>query len=115
MKVGQSSGNPELANTRKTGKQAQTSELKRPEKDLAKGVEGSVSKKVNLDVKSEISPKSKEFSKAKEVASQAPDIREDKVAELKKRIAEKSYQVDANAIADKLVDDHLRTISRDDD
>ncbi|MFZ9594994.1 MAG: flagellar biosynthesis anti-sigma factor FlgM [Bdellovibrionia bacterium] len=114
MKVGQSGGNPELANARKTGKQAQASELKRTEKDAASGVEGSGKKPVNLDVKSEISAKSKEFGKAKEVATSAPEIREDKVAELKKRIAEKSYQVDSNAIADRLVDDHLRLISRED-
>jgi len=31
------------------------------------------------------------------------------VAELKKRIAEGKYKVDANAVADRMVDEHLNT------
>jgi negative regulator of flagellin synthesis FlgM len=57
-------------------------------------------------VKTEISGKAKEFAQAKAVASQAPDVREDKIAALKARIAAGTYQIDANKIADKMVDDH---------
>ena len=56
----------------------------------------------------EISPKSREFAQAKTVAGNTPDVREDRVAELKKRIAEKDYAIDNAAIADKLVDEHVK-------
>jgi len=59
--------------------------------------------------KSEISGKAKEMAKAKAVASNAPDVREEKVAALKKRISEGSYSVDAQAVADRMVDEHMRT------
>jgi negative regulator of flagellin synthesis FlgM len=55
----------------------------------------------------EISGKAKEASKAKAIATQTPDVREDKIAALKARIADGSYKVDSKAIADKLVDEHL--------
>lgn len=57
--------------------------------------------------KTEISSKAKEMSKAREVAAAAPDTREEKIAELKKRITEGRYQVDAKAVADRMVDEHL--------
>ncbi len=56
----------------------------------------------------EISTKSREFSQAKAVATQTPDIREDRVSDLKKRIADGTYHVDEGAIADRMVDDHLK-------
>lgn len=58
-------------------------------------------------VKSDISARGKDMAKAKDVASAAPDVREDKIAELKKRIAEGKYNVAPEKIADKLVDEHL--------
>lgn len=58
-------------------------------------------------VRPEISAKAKEFSKAQELASKAPDVREEKIAELKKRIASGNYQVNAQAIADKMVEEHV--------
>jgi negative regulator of flagellin synthesis FlgM len=58
-------------------------------------------------VKTEISTKGKDFSKAKAVAANAPDVREEKIAELKKRIAGGKYEVDANKVASKMVDEHL--------
>lgn len=57
--------------------------------------------------KSEISPKAREFAAAKAIATQTPDVREEKVAALKRRIAEGKYEVDAMKVADRLVDDHL--------
>lgn len=56
---------------------------------------------------SEISGKAKEAAKAKSVATATPDVREDKIAALKARIADGSYKVDSKAIADKMVDEHL--------
>lgn len=60
------------------------------------------------DANADISPRSREFAQAKAVATAAPDVREGRVAELKKRISEGSYHVDADAIADRMVDEHLR-------
>ncbi len=65
----------------------------------------------NPGVRTDISEKAKEAVKAKGVAVSAPDVREDKIAELKKRIADGNYKIDSNAIADKLVDEHLSTAS----
>ncbi len=60
------------------------------------------------DAKSQISAKAREFAKAKEAAGGAPDVREEKIAALKARIASGKYTVDPDAIADKLVDDHVQ-------
>ena len=59
-------------------------------------------------VNAEISSKAKEMAKAKQLAHDAPDVREAKIAELKEKIQNKKYDVSPAAIADKLVDDHLR-------
>ncbi|RYZ69187.1 MAG: flagellar biosynthesis anti-sigma factor FlgM [Proteobacteria bacterium] len=57
--------------------------------------------------KAEISDTAKQFSKAMAVASTTPDVREDKISELKKRIADGNYKIDAAKIADRMVDDHM--------
>lgn len=59
------------------------------------------------DVRADISPRAKEFSRAKAVAMDAPEVRESRVAELKQRIADGKYNVDAKAVADRMVDEHL--------
>ena len=58
-------------------------------------------------VKPEISSRAREFSQAKEVAEKTSDVREEKIAELKRRIASGNYQINAQAIADKMVDEHV--------
>ena len=58
----------------------------------------------------ELSSKGKDAAKAREVATSTPDVREDKIAEIKQRIASSNYKVDAQAVADKLVDEHLKSI-----
>jgi negative regulator of flagellin synthesis FlgM len=58
--------------------------------------------------KAEISAKGKEFAQAKAVAANAPDVREDKIAELKAKIASGNYSVDTDRVADRMVDDHLK-------
>ncbi len=57
--------------------------------------------------KTDISAKGRELATARSVATSTPDVREDRVAELKKRIAEGKYEVDSNRIADKLVNEHM--------
>ena len=67
----------------------------------------SVSQKTE-SASTEISAKAKDMSKAKQLAADAPDVREAKIAELRDKIQNKKYNVGADEIADKLVDDHLR-------
>lgn len=61
------------------------------------------------DAQPEISAQGREFARAKAAAHEAPDVREEKVAELKRRIAEGKYGVQADKIADRMVDEHLST------
>lgn len=56
--------------------------------------------------KTEFSGRAREMAQAKDVATQAPDVRDERIAELKRRIASGDYKVDAKAIADRMVDDH---------
>lgn len=53
-----------------------------------------------------VSERAQQMSKAKEIASDA-SLDEAKVARLQKMIDEGSYQTDAAAIADRMVDEHL--------
>lgn len=62
----------------------------------------------NGSANAEISGRAREMAAAKQAAADAPDVRESKIAALREQIAQKKYNVSADAIADKLVDDHLR-------
>lgn len=62
---------------------------------------------VGVSDKVAISGKAKEAAKAKEIARSAPEANEEKVARLKEAIANGSYKIDADRIANKLVDEHL--------
>jgi negative regulator of flagellin synthesis FlgM len=57
-----------------------------------------------------ISQTSKEVRLAREIIGSTPDIREDKVAELKEKIEYGDYRVNNQAVADKLVDAFLNDI-----
>ncbi|UOE99917.1 flagellar biosynthesis anti-sigma factor FlgM [Bdellovibrio reynosensis] len=57
--------------------------------------------------KVELSPRAQEAKRIKELAMSAPDVDEAKVAKFRKLIDEGKYNVDAKAIADKMVDEHL--------
>jgi negative regulator of flagellin synthesis FlgM len=62
----------------------------------------------NADAKADISARGREFARVKEAATKAPDVREEKIAELKRRIAAGKYHVDADAVADRMVDEHIK-------
>jgi len=59
-------------------------------------------------VNAEISTKAKDMAKATQIAKDTPDVREAKIAELRDKIQNKKYDVSSSAIADRLVDDHIR-------
>ncbi|HMN67610.1 MAG TPA: flagellar biosynthesis anti-sigma factor FlgM [Bdellovibrionales bacterium] len=54
-----------------------------------------------------LSEQAQMMSRAKEIASEPMSVDEAKVARLQKMIDEGRYKVDAQSIADKLVDEHL--------
>jgi negative regulator of flagellin synthesis FlgM len=93
--------NNEVSKSKKASKTSAAQENERSGKAATSGSSSAV--------KSDISNKGKEFAKVKAAATGAPDVREQKIAELKKRIAEGKYKIDDNAIADKMVDEHLST------
>lgn len=63
--------------------------------------EGDITEKVA------ISGRAKDAAKAKELAMSAPDTDEMRIAKLKSVIEGGNYKIDADKIADKLVDEHL--------
>lgn len=90
---------PESGSVRKTDKGSPAASAKKAEKPSSEAIADSVS--------STISTKGREAAKAKEAATDAPDVREEKVAELRRRIAAGKYSVDSDAVADRMVNDHL--------
>ena len=60
-------------------------------------------------VEANISARARELAHAKKIAHDAPDVREEKIAELKRRIAAGQYDVDPHALADRIVNEHIRT------
>jgi negative regulator of flagellin synthesis FlgM len=71
------------------------------------GAEGATTAR-GAGAKLEISEKGKEFAKVKAAAVEAPEVREEKIAALRKKIAEGSYKPNNEAIADRMVDEHLK-------
>jgi negative regulator of flagellin synthesis FlgM len=106
MRVDQTSNN-NVQGTEVTGhKRAEkTNKSKESERTAASHVHNL---KSTGDAETTISEKGKEFAQAKQIASDAPDVREDKVAELKRRIASGKYQIDNEAVADRMVDEHVK-------
>ena len=56
----------------------------------------------------EISDHAQLMKQASEIARNAPEIRADKVAMLKKSIQDGTYHVESSDISDRLVDEHFR-------
>ncbi|MEE9612695.1 MAG: flagellar biosynthesis anti-sigma factor FlgM [Desulfatiglandales bacterium] len=58
-----------------------------------------------------LSQASKEAQRIEEIILSEPDVREEKVAELKRKIESGEYEIDHDAVADKLVDSFIDEIS----
>jgi negative regulator of flagellin synthesis FlgM len=67
--------------------------------DKADGIKGVADRD-----KIELSTKAQDFQVALKALGQVPDVREDKVAELKARVALEQYNVDAGEVADSIID-----------
>jgi negative regulator of flagellin synthesis FlgM len=104
MRVNPTNSSPIQSAETQAGKKAEKSKLNPYESNSDSAAVSKKSDSVNAD----ISSKAREMAKAKEAANEAPDVREAKVAELREKILNKKYNVSGEAIADRLVDDHLR-------
>jgi len=62
---------------------------------------------VKNSAKVDVSDRAQLMQRAKDIASRPDTIDEAKVARLQKMIDEGNYKVDADSIADRLVDEHL--------
>lgn len=102
--------NPSAANNVSS---TQTEQLKKSEqaaktnkmRESADGVKGGAA--TSPSTKAELSGKAKEMATAHAAAASAPDVREDKIAALKRRIQEGTYEIDSEKIADRMVSDHM--------
>jgi negative regulator of flagellin synthesis FlgM len=106
MRVSQSGNNPvqstETSGTRNTTRTQASTPAKKTENAAAAAKTRDIG-----GASAEISSRGKEMARAKEVAASAPDVREEKIAELRRRIAEGKYQTDPEAIADRMLKDHV--------
>jgi len=92
---------------------------KNTENDIEGMGEQKASKEPKIEEKSQsqqdtivnLSTASKEVQTAKEIIASEPEVREDKVAELKARIESGNYTIDNKAVADKMVDSFIDEIS----
>lgn len=93
---------PHGMDTNRTGKTTEAAAALN--KDLKAGVS-----KANLKGSSsvDVSERAQMMQKAKNIASQPMSVDEAKVARLQKMIDEGTYKTDAEAIADRLVDEHM--------
>lgn len=57
----------------------------------------------------EISGKAREMAHAKQIASSAPEVREDLVADLRQKIASGKYNVSPESVAEKMLQEHMQT------
>ncbi|MDZ4165562.1 MAG: flagellar biosynthesis anti-sigma factor FlgM [Smithellaceae bacterium] len=77
-------------------------------------VSSETAKKVKADVapqeQVDLSTQAKEFRQIKGLVTNQPEVREDKVEELKSRISAGTYQADAGKIADRMVGESLLDI-----
>lgn len=64
-------------------------------------------KSANESVKIDLSARAQDIQRAKELAMKSPDVDQNKVEKFQKLIDEGKYKVDAKAIAEKMVQEHL--------
>jgi negative regulator of flagellin synthesis FlgM len=96
----------DISDSNRADRAAKTDKLDLLNKELdagslksSQGSEGSA--KINFSERAQM------MKKAKEIASNTPDVDMDKVTRLQKMIDEGKYQTDAKAIADRMIDEEL--------
>lgn len=79
----------------------QKNELTKNETDKQVGAQSAVTEKISLSIKA------KDIQQIKQLLDQTPDIREEKVLELKNRIDSGNYKINPEKIAEKMVGESL--------
>ena len=87
----------------------QAQKSKQPEKNQVSQPQETTSQQTD---KVDLSDQSKEMKKIYTAQQMAPDIRTDKVNEVKKLIEENRYQVDSKAVADKMIKESIFDLTR---
>lgn len=98
-------------NTTRTGSTGSVTDTGRIERTSVEGVSGETatpSGGFDVNLSPAAREKAKAFQKALEIARNTPDIREDRVAEIKKKIQDGTYQVDSGKIADGMLMEAIR-------
>jgi negative regulator of flagellin synthesis FlgM len=101
-KVGQNLNITDNKKAEKTDKQG--GDVKADAVSLFAPTEGASASKVA------VSSRAQEAKKIKELALAAPDVDQAKVEKFRKLIEDGKYKIDANAIADKMVDDEMNYV-----
>ena len=102
----------------KVGQNLNTSDAKATDKSAAAGGVKKNAKASDSDAASsasengqatkvELSPRAKDIKRIAELAKDSPDVDASKVEKFKRMIAEGKYKVDSQAVADRMVDEHL--------
>lgn len=100
-KVGQ---NLNLVDGVKSNKNENVKDAKNAKTDLLSSALNESSARVD------VSSRAQEAKKIKDIAMAAPDVDMEKVEKFRRLIDEGKYSVDAQAVADKMVDEHLESI-----
>ena len=109
-KVGQNLNTSDSSKSAKAEKSAEaTSAAAAKKSSRASSSEAGASSQAT---KVELSPKAQDIKKIKELAKNAPDVDMNKVEKFKRMIADGSYKVDAKAVADRMVDEHLMSAGK---
>ncbi len=87
---------------------AQTAEVGKNSK-VQKNKEAATQAAKDASAKIELSPRAQEMKKVKELALAAPDVDEAKVKKFQDLIDKGLYKVDSKSVADRMVDDSLRS------
>ena len=98
-----------LEQSRESAKSSRTGEVRGKASDRKAG-KTSDAKQIESNDKVELSNKGRDVAKAKSAALSAPDVNQEKVDRIKKSIASGTYSVDAEKVADRLVDEHMSTM-----
>ena len=77
------------------------------EKNRAQGSSTEAPKRIVSEDKVALSPEAKQIQEAKKIIDSLPDIREDKVAEIRARIEDGTYSVDSEKIASKMIKESI--------
>ena len=104
-KVGQNL-NTSDAQAAKSSQTSATSTAKKSSDSAAAA--GAASAQSSQAAKVELSPRAQDIKKIKELAMNSPDVDANKVEKFKRMIAEGKYKVDAKAVADRMVEEHLQ-------